>query len=252
MTKLADLLAKSKSKKVEADAAAKPVEGRNVPDVEQVTPKSNSLANATNKVNEAGKDHKIIVSEPEPATKPDLKPDGRPAQSQPKANPFAKLSANRSNALANLKKANTAPKVAKPDLSKYEEPEPTMEIKAPPSVEEIASQQIDLSDSEFNNSTQPDGYTEEEATDFRNLFDYLAQHITDPMVVGNATKEIISKLRNNLFLREILREEDIGMMVRGLREAYGVEINKKTAKRAKNTKAEEDAAMMMELLGGAG
>lgn len=120
-------------------------------------------------------------------------------------------------------------------------------FKLAPTVEELANTQVDLAD-DFVNPGQPESYTQEEAQEFIALFDMLKNNITDAAVVGQMTHSVIAKLRANRTLRKVMQPEHMGLMVRGLRESYGVSQEKKTERKEKASAAQDDADQLAAFL----
>lgn len=77
------------------------------------------------------------------------------------------------------------------------------------------------------NSDQPDKYTAEELLNLQKSIELLSGAITNPAIVGSALKQVMISLQRNPALKGILAPTDCQLMVRAMRESYGVVIEKK-------------------------
>lgn len=105
---------------------------------------------------------------------------------------------------------------------------------------------------DFDHPGQPTEYTEEEAERVRSLFQMLAENIDQREAVAEVVYTITSRLQSNPNFKEILRPEDFGLMVRGMRTAYGVLAAKKSetkSKRAPNSENVNDFLMGLKDIG---
>lgn len=88
---------------------------------------------------------------------------------------------------------------------------------------------------QFQFASQTNGMTEATAEGFRETLDLLANCFADKDMVGTVLRRIMVDLDNHPEFEEIMHPQDCGMMVKALRESYGValirkETNAKTKK----------------------
>lgn len=83
-------------------------------------------------------------------------------------------------------------------------------------------------------------YSKEEVESLQGALNLLVENIKDPKMVGQSIKNVMYSLAENPELKTIMKPENIGWMVRGLRESYGMHLAKRsdvvTAKVAKQGK----------------
>lgn len=104
--------------------------------------------------------------------------------------------------------------------------------------------------SHFNHPTQPDAMPASIEEDLKRSLDIIKLQFEDRALVGQAIPHIMRSLQENPNLRALLAPEDIGLMVRGLRECYGVAVTVKVEKKAKKeTVAKEKSEIGKELDG---
>lgn len=102
----------------------------------------------------------------------------------------------------------------------------------------------------FDHITQVDSLTQEQVESFKANLEVLAETVDDREMVGMALKSLVSSLRENPIFAEILHPEDFGLMVRALRNSYGVAITKKTEKKETKSKKAAEVALAVEELAG--
>ena len=89
------------------------------------------------------------------------------------------------------------------------------------------------------------GFTQEELEEWNTCFGILKDNINNKEMVGNAIRIVMTKIQEQERYREILAPDDIGLMVDGLRNSYGVALNikqGKASKRAQKAKLVDDVA----------
>lgn len=140
--------------------------------------------------------------------------------------------------------ASTAPKltqVAKPAPEAPEEPAPIS-----PSTEELA--RTNITAAEFNHPSQKAAIPSKDVESFKESIAVLHGSFENKELISAAIANVLGSLKANPNLREILAYEDVGMMVRALRESYGVAVNTKAAKATKTKKASAEQSEIMEML----
>lgn len=136
----------------------------------------------------------------------------------PAANPFAKSAASSVAPIAPV-----APKPA--------------EIN--PDKDELAAFEIGGAE-EFSHPEQPGEFSKEQVEKIKSLFQMLEDNLNNKDAVANCVRTVISSLQANPNMRSILRPEDLGLMVRGLRTAYGVLSAKKQERKSKRSVDEKE------------
>ena len=76
-------------------------------------------------------------------------------------------------------------------------------------------------------------YTQEEMEQLKGALEMLRDNITDRNTVGQVIRTVMLSLKENPELKEIVKPEDIGLMVQGLRNAAGAQIAKKVERKGK-------------------
>lgn len=100
--------------------------------------------------------------------------------------------------------------------------------------------------SDLNHESQPDKLQKETVIKFRTALDLLADNVEDKEIVGDCVRNVLGMLKEHEFLEKILKPEDCGMMIRGLREGYGVVIQKKQTKQRKKTASAAEVDKVLE------
>jgi len=101
----------------------------------------------------------------------------------------------------------------------------------------------------FTHPEQPDKYTPEEAEKFSNMLEILRNQFDHKELVAEAMKSILNDLAGNENLRGMLLPTDMGLMVRHLRENYGVMIQKAGTRTERATKVNQLASEIADDLG---
>ncbi len=102
---------------------------------------------------------------------------------------------------------------------------------------------------EFQSADQPDEYNKETVDKLKSSLDVLTNSIDNKELVGDALKKIIIDIKRHPFLADILHPEDCQLMVRALRENYGITIVKKQTRSAKKEATSKDVDEVMDMLG---
>lgn len=105
-----------------------------------------------------------------------------------------------------------------------------------------------VSAKEFQSPDQPDEYNDEHVRELKQALSILEQSIDNKELVADALKNIMVNIKQHVFLKDILLPEDCQLMVRGLRESYGVTIAKKQKKKGKRETTAKDVEAVMEQL----
>ncbi len=130
-------------------------------------------------------------------------------------------------------------------------------------LDKIANQQITIDEPEqpvdlesagiepiktFVFDDQPDKYPADVLEDIEQSIRILQGSFENPELVGNAINSLVGKIQEHDFLKDILAPEAMGLMVRGLRESYGITIRKKSKTQKKREQRIKDQAEVDELL----
>ena len=94
-----------------------------------------------------------------------------------------------------------------------------------------------------------EAYTQDEVAQFKGSFQMLKDAITNPKLVGQAVKNIMVMMGANPHLCNIAMPEEVGLMVRGIRQSYGVTVAKKSAASEQRGKRALEDAKIDNLLG---
>lgn len=97
---------------------------------------------------------------------------------------------------------------------------------------------------EFQSEDQPEEYSQEIVDNLKQSLGILVDSIDNKELIADALKKIMLDLKRHRFLVGILHPEDCQLMVRAIRESYGVTLAKKqtrSTKRATTSKEVEDA-----------
>ena len=95
----------------------------------------------------------------------------------------------------------------------------------------------DTSAEAFNDPSQPEKIDKPGMEAIREALNILEANITDKDLVAQSVRNVMLSLSTDPNLKDLLAPEDIGIMVRGLRESYGVAIVKKDGRRKKRDDA---------------
>lgn len=101
---------------------------------------------------------------------------------------------------------------------------------------------------DFQSADQPDTYNDKHVEEFKQALDILKNSIDNKELIADALKHIMVNLKRHVFLQDILLPEDCQLMVRGLRESYGVTIAKKQTKRTKKETNSQDVDAVLDQL----
>lgn len=93
----------------------------------------------------------------------------------------------------------------------------------------------------YKHSTQLDAVQEQELASLQGAIDLLRDHMDVPDLVGDSIRNVMTLIQARPYLAELMRPEDMGALVRGLRESYGVVIQKKQENRSKRAKSVQKA-----------
>lgn len=115
-------------------------------------------------------------------------------------------------------------------------------IDTPPSIDE----------KEFQFPHQPEAYTPEQVGQIKGALELLANSMNNREMVGQSVYHLLHQIKQNPKLSAILAPEDLGLMVRGLRQSYGVVVQKKTENRSKRQAKVEDVDKLVDDLSSMG
>lgn len=105
---------------------------------------------------------------------------------------------------------------------------------------------------DFTFDSQPDEFEPQTIEDLQKAFDILANNFDNKDLISDSLANILTTIRNTPHAANILKPEHFGLMIRGLRESYGVAINKKETKqkkRAASAKEVEEISGIMKDMG---
>lgn len=108
-----------------------------------------------------------------------------------------------------------------------------------PTSDVLTSGDLDAPE-EFSHESQPDKLTEQEIKEFRETIEVLENNLDHKDLIGNAITNILKKLKAREQYRTLLLPEDCGLMVKALRESYGVAITIKKTKTASRGKKQQE------------
>ena len=154
----------------------------------------------------------------------ETKPETQPEKKQPLKLNFSE---QKKAALASISKPSPAPQEA--PIQK------TVETDVLDNLTLDVETQPEISADEYNFEDQPEKLQEAVVADVKKSLALLADNINNKELVGQAVKSVLSDLQKHDFLRDILQPEDLGLMVRGLRESYGRAVQQKTERKKKTT-----------------
>lgn len=223
MSKLSDLINEAKDRETNKTLAEL---GKNIPAPKQTITKPNPFANLK----------KTVAALSSSATAEEGA--NPPRKSAPSSTPFK----------FNLgtKKVETQVAPALPMIPATVQPEEgvadSLQETVTPSFSEAVSAK------EFQSPDQPDEYNDEHVRELKQALSILEQSIDNKELVADALKNIMVNIKQHVFLKDILLPEDCQLMVRGLRESYGVTIAKKQKKRGKRDTNAKDVEAVMEQL----
>lgn len=103
---------------------------------------------------------------------------------------------------------------------------------------------------EFAHSSMPDNFNPQEMEELQGILSLLRENLDDKNIVGNAVHNLMHKLREDPKFEKMMLPEDFGLMVRGLRGAYGVTVATKSANKSKRSKSTESVDDVLNALDG--
>lgn len=136
-------------------------------------------------------------------------------------------------------KANSKPEPATPQV-----PDVTEGVSGSVSFEKMDLEKA----KEFQHADQPEKFKEETIKKLKENLKKLEDNIGDKEFVTDAISFIMKSLRQHDFLKDIMKPQDIGLMVRGLRESYGVVIKKKETRAKKVTEKQQKESELLDKL----
>lgn len=211
MSKFGDLLGKKKEQLDPISKEQAEEFNRLHDSIQNKTPKENAFANLKKTVAE--------VSPPATAGEGELPP----GVSTPSPTPFK----------FNLGTKKTIASASPPD-------EVQSETGAVDSMQEMTAPNFSETEAakDFQSADQPEDYTDKHVEELKQALEILTNSIDNKELVADALKNIMINVKRHVFLQDILLPEDCQLMVRSLRESYGVTIAKKqTKKKKKDTNA---------------
>lgn len=114
---------------------------------------------------------------------------------------------------------------------------------------EIVIPQREVNAETFNNRAMIDGLPVEDQKSLLDDIRIIYEAFDQPELVGNATRNILLKLKENELLAPLLLPSDIGLMVRYLRVNHGIVASSKTVNKTKRTQKASDLADIESLVG---
>lgn len=171
-----------------------------------------------------------------------LQKDREYAQSKEKVNPFAMLGKAVGSA-----KSGSPSSPSKPTAAADGPVGPPVKTSVATPDTSMLGVSGDFSESksakQFQAEDQPEGYEQIHVDELKQSLDILVNSIDNKEMVGDALKKIMLDLKRYPFLVNIMHPEDCNLMVRAVRESYGVTLAKKqnrSKKRAATSKEVED------------
>lgn len=164
-----------------------------------------------------------------------------PARKSPPASPVTVSKGKGFN--LKLKKSPPLQEPKKETTSLEEQTEAAIEDK----TEVVAStfSEEDLA-AEFNSEDQADKFQQAEIDNIREKLQLLEDNIDDKDIVQNALKIILTRTHEHEFLQGIFHPEDLGLMVRAMRESYGVTVTVKKQRSTKRKQVAQDVSDVMD------
>jgi len=102
---------------------------------------------------------------------------------------------------------------------------------------------------QFQAEDQPEGYEQKQIDELKSSLDILVNSMDNKELVGDALKKIMLDLKRYPFLVNIMHPEDCNLMVRAVRESYGVTLAKKQDRSDKRKATSKEVEDTLELLG---
>lgn len=124
------------------------------------------------------------------------------------------------------------------------------EVVGPPAAsDEVKKKSPSPSLSDLNHESQPENFNDKTVQQFKAGIQLLKDHIDDKDLITDAIRNVLGMLKAHDFLKGHLLPEDMGLMVRGLRNGYGTVIQKKQTKQRKRSASNEEVDKILDNLG---
>lgn len=236
--KLSDMIAKQKQQEAKAEDA-KPAEQANTPTVQGTEQKTGSI-------------FKKPLAVPTVIAKPATPAVPNRSIFQIAARKRADTSGTSEAAeLGSAKVENEKPnpfRFAKPSIKQAQGEKVALEDIVSgdsPDLDALGNYELEAA-KQFSHDEQPEGYTQEEVEHVRNAFKLLEANMDNKEALASCVRTVVSTLQANPNTREILRPEDLGLMVRGLRQSAGILASKKQARATKKNVNEDRVGSFMQ------
>jgi len=115
-------------------------------------------------------------------------------------------------------------------------------------IEELQQAPTSISAAEFNSPEQSDTINPEAIIELKQCMEILVSSFGQKELVSNAIRAVLIHVKKYPFLKDILLPEDCQLMVRALRESYGVAIVSKTTRAKKTSANQQDVTEAEDLL----
>lgn len=103
---------------------------------------------------------------------------------------------------------------------------------------------------EFAHAAQVEKFDSSSVETLRASLEVLQNNINDKEIVGDAVYNLMINLQKDEKFRDQLSDADLGLMVAGMRAAYGVTVQRKQNNKKKRTSASTQAAEVASMLDG--
>lgn len=103
---------------------------------------------------------------------------------------------------------------------------------------------------EFHYEHQGAEFSQQDADEFRASLEILKNNLDNPSVVGSAIRHVMTTLQEHPGFATILLPEDVGMMVRGLRQSYQTAVVIKQTKAKKTVVKNESVDAALDMMAG--
>lgn len=97
--------------------------------------------------------------------------------------------------------------------------------------------------------SQPDEYADEDVQLFKKQIETLTENLDNKDMVGTVLKSLMLHMKQKPHIGQYVLPEDIGIMVKALRNSYGSVIMKKDARSEKKKKADMEVQEVADLMG---
>lgn len=121
---------------------------------------------------------------------------------------------------------------------------PPCEPDAAPPID-LTMTDAELSEADIIHASQLEGFDQDALDEYQTNLSILRESLGDQELVGQAIANLLQSMQQHSFLAKVLRPQDGGVMIRALRESYGVVIAKKSersTKKAEKSKKIDDIA----------